>query len=284
MAKKVLRLKAERRSEVQRLYNELVRRYGEDVIVFGDALNIERERIAFGVSALDQIIGGGIPISTIVEVYGPESVGKSTLAYKFISNAQKLGQVVYVDLEGQYNQDWAAKQGVDVSALLVMRPVAAEAAASALVDAVRNNCAAVVLDSIAAMEPSVAFKRRMDEPLVGQVPLLINRVIRRLLVYQKHSRTIVMLLNQVREVIGRPLYGSLLNTPGGRGMRHFTHLRLHLERVKYLTKIEDGVKRKYGHVIGVTVSKSKISQPHVRCELYMEYGTGIVERKKPVKG
>lgn len=260
---------------LQRLYNDLVKKYGEDVIVFGNQLNIKRDRIQFGIPDLDQIIGGGIPVSTIVEIYGPESVGKSTLAYRFISNAQKFGQVVYIDLEGQYDADWAAKQGVDVAKLVIVRPVAAEAAVSAVLDAVRASCSAVVLDSIAAMEPALSFKRRLDEPLMGQVPLLINRAIRRLLVYQKKSRTIVMLLNQVREVIGRPLYGTLLNTPGGRGMRHFTHLRLHLERIKYLTRTVDNKKCKYGHIVGVTVTKSKISQPQMRCELRFEYGKGI---------
>jgi len=260
------------------LLRELGKRYGPDVVTLASELDLKGERLPFGIPGLDEILGGGIPVSRIVELYGPEQAGKTTLAYCLVAQSQKKGIPVYIDLEGQWDADWAATHGVNPKRLLVVRPVAAEAAVDAIIESVRRGVPVVVLDSVAAMEPIKAFKRRVDEPLVGQVPLLLNRVIRRILVYQKTSPTVVVFLNQLRDrmSVGRPLFGeAAYATPGGRGLRHFTHLRLFVDRAGYLTVKKKDAKVRVGHKMAIRVVKSKISVPYREVFLELRYDTGL---------
>ena len=265
---------------MKKLLRDLTKRYGDDVVTLASRLDLKGQRLPFGISPLDEILGGGIPVSRLVEIYGPEQAGKTTLAYCLISEAQKVGIPVYIDLEGQWDPDWATLHGVDPNRLLIIRPVAAEAAIDAVLESVKKGVPLVVLDSIAAMEPVKSLKRRVDEPLVGQIPLLLNRVIRRILIYQKSSSTIVLFLNQLRDrvTMGRPLFGSgdmLYSTPGGRGLRHFVHLRLFVDRYGYITKKSGDKKERVGHKLIVKVTKSKISIPFRDVVLELRYDKGL---------
>ncbi|MEM7820254.1 MAG: DNA recombination/repair protein RecA [Candidatus Aenigmatarchaeota archaeon] len=265
--------------DVRRLLQKLQKSFGADVVVLGADLKIDGPRRPFGLKSLDDILDGGLPAGKIIEMYGPEHSGKTTLAYCAIARAQESGQTpAYIDAEGQWNIRWAKKQGIDPSNLLIARPVSAEAALELLVTLVRAQLPLVVLDSVGALAPLRTHKARMDERQIGIVPLLLNQAMRKILVLR--SQTTVLLLNQLRERISigrRPLvFAEPFITPGGRGFHHFAHIRLEVTRVRFLWQKKGQLRYRIGQQVAVQTTKSKVGTPFRRCELTLLYQKGFV--------
>ncbi len=227
--------------------------------------------------AFDSLVAGGLPRGKVVELYGPENVGKTTLAYRALGAGQRLGVCWFIDGEGQFDPVWAAAQGVAVDRLVVVRPAPAEAILDALLTAVKRSAALVVLDSVGSLEPLSAVKKDIDHRSPGVVPLLMAETLRRVILLQRESQTCVLLLNQLRELmsIGRPLYGDALVTPGGRALRHFCHLRVELQRAGFLYKRTGNERVRVGHVVAMRVTKSKVSRPWVTAKANFIFGRGF---------
>lgn len=234
-------------------------------------------RIPTGVRSFDELTAGGLPRGKVVELYGPENVGKTTLAYRALASAQKLGICWFIDGEGQFDPKWASAQGVQVDRLVVVRPAPAEAVLDALLSAVKRSAVLVVLDSVGSLEPLTALKKDIDHRSPGVVPLLLAETLRRVILLQRESQTCVLLLNQLRELmaIGRPLYSDSLVTPGGRALRHFCHLRVELQRAGFLYKGSSNGRVRVGHVVAMRVTKSKVSRPWVVAKSRFIFGRGF---------
>jgi recombination protein RecA len=277
MVRKTAGSAEERKAVVTRLVEELSKRYGSGVVTVGSDLVARVPRIPTGVKELDSIIGGGFPVGKIVELFGPENVGKTSLAYRAIAHAQRDGVAWFIDGEGQFDPEWAAKQGVDVHKLVVMRPAPAETALDGVLQAVRMGASIVVLDSVASLEPLKALKKDIDQRSPGAVPLIMAEALRKVIQMQRSSQTCVVFLNQLRDVmqIGKPIFGDAVITPGGRALRHFAHLRIELRRYGLLYKRKGGERIAVGHEVAFRVVKSKISRPWATCRSRFIFGKGF---------
>ncbi len=250
------------------------------MVVLGSELEAGVRRIPTGVRDVDRVTGGGIPVGKVTELYGIENVGKTTLAYRIMASAQRVGDVWFVDGEGQVDPAWMRKQGVDLDRCVVIRPIPAEAVLDAVVEGVKRGVSLVVLDSIASLEPLKALNKDIDQRSPGLVPILVAETLRKVVLFQRRSGTAVVFLNQMREAmsVGRPLYGAdTLVTPGGRALRHFAHLRLEMRRAESIYRKVNGVKSRVGHVVAVRVTKSKVGRPWSECRVKFIYGRGFVD-------
>lgn len=272
--------------KIHTLLKDLQKKFGADVVMTGASLNIGKKLRFRGVKALNKLLGGGVPRAKFTEIYGIEDSGKTTLGYRLLAQVQKEGGTpAYVDAEGQLDRDWAKIQGVDLDNLILIRAVSAEALTEATVQLVRAGIPLVIFDSVAAQEPLRVHEEEMDAGgAPGKIPQLLNRLCRKCLVYFKHSPTALVFINQVREKMmrGRPMYGDFYTTPGGRGIRHFMHLRLEVARIGFNTKhVRTGTKTRTirtGMKVAVRVTKSKVSVPGKSVELTFKYGEGFVSK------
>jgi recombination protein RecA len=263
----------------KRLLKDLQSQFGKDVIMTGADLNVGKKLRFWRIKTLNHLLGGGVPRSKLTEIFGPEDSGKTTLAYRLLAQVQREdGVPAYIDAEGQWDHDWAQQQGVDPANMILVRPVSAEAMLEAVVQLVKQHVPLVIFDSIAAQESLKVHEGDMDVGAMADIPRLLNRCVRKCLVLFRTSPTSLVFLNQVRErvVRGRPLYGDFLTTTGGRGIRHFAHLRLEVVRTRYLTARRKKDTIRVGQVVAVRVQKSKVSKPGGHCELILRYGEGFV--------
>jgi len=261
-------------NKIEDTLNAIKAKFGdESIMMLGEKPHVDVDAISTGSIGLDAALGvGGLPRGRIVEIFGPESSGKTTLALHVVAEAQKKGGIcAYIDAEHAMDPEYAKKIGVKIDQLLISQPDTGEQGLEIVDSLVRSGkMDVIVIDSVAALTPKDEIEGDMGAYHVGKQARLMSQALRKLTAIVAKSKTIVIFINQIRMQIG-VMFGNPETTPGGKALKFYTSVRLDIRRIAQIKKGEEIM----GGRVRVKVVKNKVAAPFKQTEFDLMYNEGI---------